>query len=145
MSVYADSSFLFSYYGSDANSTRADAWRQLHPQPLPLSAVHRLELRNAFELAVFQSRISSTQGKDLWSQIENDLTAALLTDVTIILSELFHRAESLAQLHTAQTGARSLDILHVATAQMLDAEEIVTFDIRQAALSTRVGLRVAVL
>jgi len=145
VSVYADSSFLFSYYSSDANSTRADAWRQLHPDPLPLSAVHCLELHNAFELAVFQNRISSTQAKDLWHQIEHDLTATLLTDVTIILSELFDRAESLAELHTAQTGARSLDILHVASAQMLAAEEIVTFDIRQAALSARVGLRVAVL
>lgn len=40
MSFYADSSFLFSYYASDANSNRADSWRQVHADPLPFSVLH---------------------------------------------------------------------------------------------------------
>ena len=145
MSFYADTSFLFSYYASDANSSRADSWRQLNPESLPFSVLHRLELRNAFELAVFQGRISAVAANGLWTEIESDLSAGLLNASSINLDDSFHRAESLARQHTAQTGSRSLDILHVAAAQMIAADELVTFDIRQATLANRVGLRVAVL
>jgi predicted nucleic acid-binding protein len=145
MSFYGDSSFLFSYYASDANSSRADSWRQVHTEPLPFTVLHRLELRNAFELAVFQNRITAKEAGELWSQVETDLTAGLLFLPPLSLPDLFLNAEALARDHTAQTGARSLDILHVATARLLAIDELVTFDLRQAALASRIGLRVAVL
>jgi len=50
--TYADTSFLFSLYASDANSIKADAWRQANPTPLPFTAFHRLELRNALKMWV---------------------------------------------------------------------------------------------
>jgi len=52
---YADTSFLFSLYGSDANSTRADAWRLANPVALPFTVLHRLELKNAFWRPCFRS------------------------------------------------------------------------------------------
>jgi len=52
--IYADTSLLFSLYSADAHSPKADAWRQANPTPLPFTAFHRLELRNALSLAVFQ-------------------------------------------------------------------------------------------
>jgi len=145
MSFYADTSFLFSYYASDTHSTRSDAWRQLHAEPLPFTVLHRLELRNAFELAVFQNRLTAKEAGELWAQVEADLSAGLLDTPSVSLPDLFHRSDALARDHTAQTGARSLDILHVATAQVLVADESVTFDVRQAALANRLGLRVAAL
>lgn len=42
MRGYADSSFLFSYYAADANSLRADAWRQANGGPLPFAPLHRV-------------------------------------------------------------------------------------------------------
>ena len=35
--TYADTSFLFSLYATDANSLNADAWRQANPAPLPFT------------------------------------------------------------------------------------------------------------
>ncbi len=56
--TYADSSFFFSYYASDINSARADAWRLTRREPLLFSLLNRPELRNALELAAFQKRAS---------------------------------------------------------------------------------------
>ena len=58
MKTYADTSLLFSLYATDAHSPKADAWRIANPHPLPLTAFHRLELRNALNLAGFQKRLT---------------------------------------------------------------------------------------
>ncbi len=78
MKTYADTSFLFSLYASDANSDRADAWRRANPAPLPFTAFHRLELRNALSLALFQQRLAATEIQDIWQEVENDFAAGLL-------------------------------------------------------------------
>lgn len=145
MRGYADSSFLFSYYAADANSLRADAWRQANGGPLPFAPLHRVELRNALELAVFQQRLSARETTETWAVIESDVRAGLLVETSTPLTDIFEEAERLAAAHTAATGARSLDILHVAGAKLAGMEELVTFDQRQAALALRAGLKVAVL
>lgn len=145
MRGYADSSFLFSYYAADANSLRADAWRQANGGPLPFAPLHRVELRNALELAVFQQRLSAREATETWAVIESDVRAGLLVEASTSLAGIFEEAERLGAAHTAATGARSLDILHVAGAKLAGHEELVTFDQRQAALALRVGLKVAVL
>ena len=61
MKTYADTSLLFSLYSTDANSPKADAWRTANPAPLPFTAFHRLELRNALNLAVFQKRLTPVE------------------------------------------------------------------------------------
>ena len=76
MKTYADTSFLFSLYATDANSARADAWRQANPAPLPLTAFHRLELRNALSLALFQQRLTQQEIQAAWQEVENDCAAA---------------------------------------------------------------------
>ncbi len=100
MSFYADTSFLFSYYASDANSVQADAWRQVHPEPLLFTALHQLELRNAFELAVFQNRVTTKEAAELWAQVEVDLSAGLLVGPVLSLPDLFRQTDSLVEHHT---------------------------------------------
>ena len=145
MRHYADTSYRFSYSASDANSPRADAWRQSHPVPLPLPPLHRLELRNALELAVFQKRLGAQEAGEIWQTVESDVRAGLLAEREFGLGQLFRDAETLAASYTARIGTRSLDILPVAVALLLDVEDFATFDQRQRALATRAGLRVAAL
>jgi predicted nucleic acid-binding protein len=143
MKLYGDTSFLFSYYASDANSARADRWRQAHSFPLLLSQFNRLELRNAVELAVFQSRLTPNEAAEIWATVENDLKAGFLALVQPSLADLLRDAETLAAAHTSRIGTRSLDVLHVAVACLLKVDEFVTFDQRQTALLNRLGLKVA--
>jgi predicted nucleic acid-binding protein len=143
--LYADTSFLFSYYSSDANSARADHWRQAHPYPLLFTALHRVELRNALELSVFLKRSSPELAKLAWLTVEADLQAGLLMTADVSFAKLVELAETLALSHTAKLGSRSLDLLHVAVAQALSADEFVTFDQRQANLATHANLNLAML
>jgi predicted nucleic acid-binding protein len=138
--TYADTSLLFSLYSTDANSPKTDAWRKANPDPLPFTAFHRLELRNALNLAVFQKRMTPVEVQSAWQEVENDIAAGLL----VLRGGLWHRvlvdAESVAATHTSTIGSRTLDVLHVAAAKLTGATEFCTFDTRQAALAKRVGL-----
>ena len=61
MRVYADSSFLVSCYLVDANTSRAKAFLSKHHGPLPFTALHELEVRNAVRLGVFR-RVITDEG-----------------------------------------------------------------------------------
>ncbi len=140
MKTYADTSVLFSLYSTDTNSPKADAWRKANPDPLPFTAFHRLELRNALNLAVFQKRLTPVEVQSAWQEVENDIATGLL----VVRGGLWHRvlagAESIAANHTSTIGCRTLDLLHVAAAKLIGVTEFCTFDIRQADLAKKVGL-----
>lgn len=143
MKFYADTSLLFSYYGSDAHSPRSDAWRQSNPVALPFTPLHRLELRNAFQLAVFQQRLTAVEATQAWLLVENDLREGYLHQSEPPLADAFREADILASQYTAQIGARSLDVLHLGVAKLLGVEELATFDLRQAKLGLQIGLKMA--
>ncbi len=142
MKLYADTSVLFSLYVMDTNSPRADGWRQANPGPLNFTGFHRLELRNALSLAVFQQRLTAAEAAAAWQEIQKDLAAGLLVPAPGRWEELFQEAESLAEQHTPVIGSRSLDLLHVAAALVLGATEFCTFDARQGRLARLANLRV---
>lgn len=54
MSHYADSSFLVSCYVMDANTSQAKGYLLRTGVPLVFTALHALEVRNAFQLGVFR-------------------------------------------------------------------------------------------
>jgi hypothetical protein len=140
LKTYADTSFLFSLYATDANSTRADAWRQANPAPLLFTAFPRLELRNGLSLALFQQRLTLQEVQAAWQEVEGDCAAGLL----VARGGLWHRviveAEAAALNQTPIVGCRTLDVLHVAAARLIGAKEFCTFDARQSSLAGRVGL-----
>ena len=142
MSIYADTSVLFSLYVRDANSPRADAWRQANPVPLGFTGFHRIELGNALSLAVFQQRLTTAESLAAWQEVQQDLASGVLVAKPDLWEKLVREAESLAEHHTPVIGARSLDILHVAAALVLGATEFCTLDTRQGKLARAAGLHV---
>jgi predicted nucleic acid-binding protein len=140
VSIYADTSVLFSLYVTDANSPRADAWREANPVPLGFNGFHRIELRNALSLAVFQQRLTIAESLAAWQEVQQDLASGLLVAKPDLWGKLVREAESLAEHHTPTIGARSLDVLHVAAALVLGATEFCTFDTRQGKLAMAAGL-----
>ncbi len=94
-------------------------------------------------MAVFQSRLTTKEADEIWATVESDLTNGLLSGEAVLPGNLMREAESLAANHTAQIGTRSLDVLHVAGAVLLDLDEFVTFDKRQAELAKQLGLKLA--
>lgn len=140
MKTYADTSLLFSLYSTDANSTKADAWRVPNPDPWPFTAFHRLELRNALNLAVFQNRLTPVEVQSAWQEVENDIAAGLLVVRGGLWHRIFGEAEAIAANHTSAIGCRTLDVLHIAGAKLVGVTEFCTFNTRQADLVKKVGM-----
>ncbi len=140
--TYVDTSVLVSLYIPDANSARADEWRQANPAAIEFTSLHRIELRNALSLAVFQQRLTPAEAQAAWQDVVQDLADGLLVTAPDSWDDLIAQAESLATQHTPAIGSRSLDILHVAAALASGATEFCTFDDRQRRLAQLVGLRV---
>ena len=142
MKIYADTSVFFSLYVTDANSSKADAWRHANAVPLDFTGFHRLELRNALSLAIFQQRLTSAESLAAWQEIQQDLASGSLVANPDLWGKLVQEAEGLAERHTPTIGTRSLDVLHVAAALVLGATDFCTLDTRQGKLAQLAGLNV---
>lgn len=142
MDVYADTSFLFSYYLPDANSPTARNFMLSFGAPLPLTALHRLELRNAISLAVFRNAITPTEAAAAWADVETDLQSERLVALSVSWPDVFGVSEDLARQESPILGTRSLDVLHVALAKRIGAIDFLSFDTRQTTLAQKTGLKV---
>lgn len=139
MRVYADSSFLVSCYLVDANTSLAKAYLDAHDIPLPFTALHELEVRNALRLGVFRGVLIEEQAKAAIANLDSDLRAGRLVRTTVKWPVVFRLASRLSEQHAVTTGTRSLDILHVAAAKALRLKEFASFDSRQRALAAAAG------
>jgi predicted nucleic acid-binding protein len=110
MKYYADSSFLVSCYLMDANTTKAKDWLLRTNVPLPFTDLHALEVSNAQRLGVFRRFISQSEADAAITDIENDLTSALLVKRPVDWRAAFRMAARLSENHSATSGSRSLDI-----------------------------------
>jgi len=143
MTHYADSSFLVSLYVPDTNTTKAKAWLSHAGIPLIFTALHTLEVRNAFKLGVFRGFFTAADAAATWEDLEKDLRSGRLVKTTVKWPVAFRIAAQLSERHSAVIGSRSLDILHIASAKTLGAVELLSFDGRQRTLAAAAGLSMA--
>lgn len=124
----------------DANTARAKSWLSHTSAPLVFTALHALEVRNAFKLGVFRGLFSAADADATWANLEKDLRSGRLIRTAVNWPVVFRVAARMSEGHSASAGTRSLDILHVAAAKTLRAVELVSFDTRQRTLAPAVGL-----
>ena len=139
---YADTSFLVSLYGQDANSARAQRIGSALEAPLAFTPLHRHEARNAFRLAVFRREITRSECRAVFATIDADVRMGVLVETPVAWAEVFQAGEALSAGHTDTLGTRATDILHVASACALGSKEFYTLDAKQAALARKAGLKV---
>lgn len=141
MTVYADTSFFFSLYGSDLHS--AEARRLIISRPkVWFSPLHQAEWLHALGQHVFRREISPNEALLLQRNLEADLAANLWMKASVP-ETTFDLCLELARRHGAHLGVRTLDSLHVALALELKANQFWTFDERQAKLAQIEGLKLA--
>jgi hypothetical protein len=143
MDAYADSSFLVSCYVFDANSVAAGQWLAQTGPRLCFTALHALEVRNAFNLGVFRGALSGADATAAWRNLNQDLRAGRLVGPSVRWTTALRLAARLSEQHSSALGTRSLDVLHVAVAKVLRAPTFASFDTRQRGLATAVGLQVS--
>jgi predicted nucleic acid-binding protein len=139
--TYVDSSALVPLYVPERFSPSARSVAQSVRQ-LPFTALHQLEVPNAFELLVGRGLITRDECRAILQQVQDDLESQRLTPVALDLERVFADAAELSRRHTARFLARSLDLLHVAVAHLALCKTFVSADDRQLALAKASGLTV---
>ena len=142
MVAFADTGFIASLYLEESTSKAADAALGVKREPLPLTPLVALELRNAFNRAVQRQRITAAQRDALWQDVEADIASGFLVLTPVASAALHDSARQLSDRYTPTLGTRSLDLLHVAAALLLDAEVFLSFDDRQRKAAASEGLNV---
>lgn len=139
--VYPDSSALRQLYAHDAHSAAMAKWRFRHPGALPLTRFTRAELVNSMAAAVFRGDITETAFLGFQQALARDLHEDDLRLVDIPWRAVMDLAADLSRQHSTRLGTRTLDVLHVASAMELGVKQFLTYDLRQARLATRCGLK----
>ena len=140
--IATDTSFLFSLFGRDAHTATAQGWALQTKQPIAVTALNRYEFANAIRFATFRKVISPTDAQASLAAFEADLKHGLLQLTSCDLAVVLVEADRLSASHTVIGGHRSFDILHVATARVLKATTMLTFDLNQRKLAGAVRLAV---
>jgi predicted nucleic acid-binding protein len=141
VTTYIDSSALVAVYVPERFSKAARTTVR-NAEQIPFTALHRLEVPNAFELLVGRGLITREQCRAILEQLQDDLESNRLVPSTIDLDQAFIDASELSRLHTAQLLARSLDLVHVAAAHVMVCTRFVSADDRQLAVAKASGLTV---
>ena len=144
MVTCADTSFLFSLYGNDAHTPRALAWLKSQRNALTLTSLSEFELANALRFAEFRKGIAQGDAGLFWAQFEADRASGRLQIQVCNLADVVDEAKRLSATHTLTGGHRGFDILHVASALILKAQQLLTFDGNQRKLAEAEGLVVPV-
>jgi predicted nucleic acid-binding protein len=142
LTVYFDSGLITKWYLPERDSASALKLRDRFEPPSPLTHLHRLELANAWRLKIFRDELDPRIVELAQSDLRDDIRSGVWTSPDYSLSEVFSLSERLAIDHSAELGTRSLDILHVAAAQILGCSTLASGDKRQLHLATRIGLAV---
>jgi predicted nucleic acid-binding protein len=150
--IYADTSFLVKLLSDEPGGAKAVAeYRRMNRPRLFYLPLHALEVENAIRHRAFhEGRIRPSSER---AQIVRERDAALarvhqflkrgaLAEITLDMDPAMDRARKLSATHSEKTGARAIDLLHVACALLLESEVFLTSDQRQAALAKAEGLRV---
>lgn len=139
MTTYIDSSALVPVYVPDHFSDAARAAIRNAGQ-VPFTALHRLEVPNAFELLAGRKLLTRDECRAVHAQLRDDLEHQRLLAVALDFELVFAEAAELSRLHTAKLLTRSLDLLHVAAARAARCSRFVSADDRQLALAKASGL-----
>jgi predicted nucleic acid-binding protein len=142
MVIYPDTSFLFSLYVTEETTRLAEEYTEKADVGLTFTPFHRLELRTALRLRVFRDDITRDDLKRALRRSEEHLETGVLEHVPLAWADALREAERIGEACLTEIGARSGDLLHVASAVILGAKEFVTFDQRQHKLARRAGLKV---
>lgn len=142
--IYADASFLFSFYAMDGNTpAAANLYAGDGRRPLLFTPWQRFELRNTVRLAAYRlhrhGRALPFRPGNVFKRVDEDLSAGRLKHEEPDWRATLRLSEELSDLHTVSLGCASVDLWHVAAALLLKADTFWTFDGDQYALAKATG------
>ncbi|MEA3359888.1 MAG: type II toxin-antitoxin system VapC family toxin [Thermodesulfobacteriota bacterium] len=140
--LYIDTSVMVKLYVKEIHSFDVSRWIKKNNEAIPLTGIHELEFVNAINLKRYRSEISEGDIRLIMTRFTEHELRGVYYRPQIDWADIFNNAVGLSKTHTAKTASRSLDILHVASALSIRAEQFMTFDNRQSELASIAGLRI---
>lgn len=140
MKLYVDSSVLVKLYYPEPESKVLAEWIKKQKQAITFTPFHELEITNAFALKVFGNEISEEKFKDFRIILEKDKAAGVLNVVTPDWSDVLLESIKISKRSSSVIGTRSLDIIHVASADILNCDTFLTNDKRQLSAAHTIGI-----
>jgi len=142
--IYADPSYLFSFYAWDQNSAAAArTYGADRRRPLLLTPWQRFETRNAVRRTVYRLKRAKLpvpfQPGNVFKNMQQDLETGRLSHAEVDWRESLRLAEDLSANHTEGTGAAAGELWHIAAAVLLEADTFWTFDGEQRETAERCG------
>ena len=140
MRPYVDSGILVKLYVLERNSAQAISVLSQFPY-VEINGLHEMEIVNTLRTLEGRNLITPTQRIASERSFETDILAGRLRRIEPDWPTILRESRELSRLFSADTLARSLDILHVATAIASNADAFITGDRRQhgIAISTDAG------
>lgn len=141
--TFCDSSFLLALLlPGDFFHVHAARAAARFQESIPYTLLAELEVANTIRRALREKAITRAEHDAAFRQIEADLADGILARRDTPQTELFRTAREISARHTPEIPARSLDILQTASALLIGAESLHTFDLRQRELAKACGLKV---
>lgn len=137
--LYLDTSALLKLYIREPGSEEVQARIAAQDQPLPVWEIQEMELTNALRLKAYWKDITADQAEAQLTLFHERRQRGLYVFPELrrgALMDTFRRLSA----ETPRLGCRTMDILHVACAVQLRADEFLTFDQRQRTLALHAGL-----
>jgi hypothetical protein len=147
MPCYADNNLFTRLYVEHSDT---EAARKIQSQfiSFPWTLVHQIEFPNSLWHAVFDGRnreqtfIDETQVLAILADYEEQLKRRETFRMAVLENALLlHQTRRLSDRHTAKHGFRSLDIMHVAQAIILNCKHFASFDAKARQLAAMEGLK----
>lgn len=140
--VYADTSFLVSHLIVDANTESARKLIRTLRTPLMISPLGRLEFQTAMWQRVGRGEFEPSHARRAVAEFLRQEAKGWFVMPKVQEDAVWKRAAWLTETYTADLKLRSLDLWHVGFALESGACGFWTFDERQSAVATAVGLEV---
>lgn len=144
MTIYADTSFLVSYYlpGDTLHAkavTEVISWAKAPELPLTPFAI--VEIENTFSRLQHKGKLTAKQVTALLGLLKEDIGGGFLRSAPLRAYEWMETARDLSRRVTPRTGTRTLDVLHLAIAKAERCTHLASFDANQRRAAEAAGLK----
>jgi len=142
--IYADTSFLVSYYLSGdalhANAV-AEVSKWTEPPELPLTPFAVVEIENTFSRLQHKGKLNAKEVVALMRLLKDDVDGGFLRSAPLRAYEWLDTARDLSRRVTPTTGTRTLDVLHLAIAKGERCTHLASFDTNQRKAAVAAGFK----
>jgi len=140
--VFLDTGLVLKLIVEEALSPVVRRFLENRGVPVPFPKLIEVEVENALQALCFRADILPAQLIKCRELVCSLVEEGRFQKVPLSLDVVAAEALTISPVVTAKTGCRTLDLMHVATAKLLAAEEFVSTDKRQLRAAEVCGLKV---